>query len=269
MKVHVEHSIRDWCAVCWTLMFRHLTTLTPAITRSDYNGIANVSELTIDIIMQNRQSPVIKGKRNRNDSRSLSNTRLMNDSSNFSSSLGHSSAFPVAASPPNGILNLRGHTLIAPNSTLARAIVMGNQESAYGHDESQKNATTTNRPDNLPTSKRVHDQRDNEGKKPISNLPALLNAQYYNEYTYEETLVPVKQVFSEADSASGPAPPPPPSPPTVPLQGRSAPHYYAYTNSRYREEMLHPPAQLSRAFQSSNAAELLSTDKVRRYAIRD
>ena len=225
-----------------------------------------------------------ENKINTNNSSSLPDSVLMNNSSNYPSSSFQSPLSPVEASPPKVIVNVRGHTLIAPNSTLARAIIMGNQESAYGvdYDEKQKNGntrfqqasnvgttsiSTTMTPSsaNLPVSNRPHGQQNNESKKHISNLPALLNNQYYNNDLHE-TLVPLAQV-SEADSASGPAPPPSPSPPTVPLLGRSAPNYYGYTNSRDRQQNAPPPPQLTRTLQSANASELLSTDKVRRYGI--
>jgi hypothetical protein len=231
--------------------------------------------------MQSQNSTAARDQINSKNSSSLPDSRLMDISSNFPSSPVQSLSFPVEASPPRVVVNVRGHTLIAPNSSLARAIVMGNQESTYGanHDEPQKNGTIrfqqasgvgttsisttmTPRPANLQVSKRMHMQQNNESNKPISNLPALLNNHYYNNDLHE-TLVPVTQV-SEADSASGPAPPPPPSPPTVPILGRSAPNYYGYTNSRYRQGQAPPPPQLTRTLRSANASEQLSTDKVRR-----
>lgn len=230
--------------------------------------------------MQSKKSAVTREKIIRPNCSSLPDSRSMN-SSNFPSSSVQSLLFPVEASPPKVVVNVRGHTLIAPNSTLARAIVMGNQESAYGasNNETQNNrtmrfqpasnvgttsisTTMTPRSANVPASKMPHGQQNNDSKKPISNLPALLNNHYYNNDLHE-FLVPITQV-SEADSASGPAPPPPPSPPTVPLLGRSAPNYYGYTN---RQGKAPPPPQLTRTIQSANASELLSTDKVRRYGI--
>jgi hypothetical protein len=227
-------------------------------------------------MMQSKESKV-KGRRiNIENSSSLPDSILMNESLIYATS-----SAPGAASPPKAVVNIRGHTLIAPNSTLARAIVMGNQESTHGSDYNVKQTssatgfnlssnpqnhsvgtTMTPRSANLPASKRHHDQRNSDSKKPISNLPALLNDNYYNN-NVQEVFVPGIQV-SEADSASGPAPPPPPSPPTVPLLGRSAPTFYTHTNSRNRPEKSPPPAQLTRPFQMSNAAEQLSTDKVRR-----
>lgn len=224
--------------------------------------------------MQSEKSEVKGGKIHIENSISLPDSRSMNDSSFRVTSCGQSPLFPLTASPPKAVVNIRGHTLIAPNSTLARAIVMGNQESVHGVSVAQTNSKTrVNQASNVKdhsvsvamtprSANRQHDQQNTHSKKPISNLPALLNENYYNAGA-QETFIPDVQV-SEADSASGPAPPPPPSPPTETLLGRSAPNFYTHTISRNRPEKSHPPTQLTRPFQLSNAAEQLSTDKVRR-----
>lgn len=234
--------------------------------------------------MQSHKSARKGERRNIENSSSYPDSRLMNENSSSVTLSFQSPLFPSTASPPKAVVNIRGHTLIKPNSTLARAIVMGNQESVQGtgHNGSQTNNTTsfnqtsnfqnhsvsttmTPRSANLPAAKRQHDQQNSDTKKPISNLPALLNQNYYSNEVHEVLLHDVQ--VSEADSASGPAPPPPPSPPTGPLLGRSAPNFYTHTQNRDRQERLHPPAQLTRPFQVSSAAEVLSTDKVRRYGI--
>lgn len=209
------------------------------------------------------------------DSKSMNNT-LFAATSSVQSLL-------IPASPPKAVVNIRGQTLIAPNSTLARAIIMGNQESVHGASYNATQTTTgsktgvnqasnfenysvstitTPRSANIPGTNRQHDQQSSGSKKRISNLPALLNQNCYDTDA-QKISTPDIQV-SEADSASGPAPPPPPSPPNATLLGRSAPNFYTHTNSRNRPEKSHPPTQLTRPFQLSNAAEQLSTDKVRR-----
>ena len=230
--------------------------------------------------MQSLKSEAARDQRNFDNSRSLPDSRLMNDSSIVATSSMQSHLFPVAASPPKAVLNLRHHTFISPNSSFARAVVMGNQESvarSAGYNVTQTRSKTSGNPvsnfeshsisttmtprsANLLASQRQQDQDHNQpkshSKKPISNLPALLNASYYNNNT---------EHVSEADSASGPPPPPSSSPSNVQLLGQSAPNFYTHSFGRRRPEQSPPSTQqLTRPFQLSNAAEQLSTDKVRR-----
>jgi hypothetical protein len=176
-------------------------------------------------------------------------------------------------SPPIAVLNVGGHTLIAPNSTLARAIVTGNAGVKYdergysistttgGNNQSYPSGAESTQTRGHPNTRTVMTDRTSgsgheyqqETFRPISNLTVLLN-QHDNGgihlgspgHSYEQSIAVV-----EADSASGP------SPQYVTPLGRSAPDL--------DHRSLYPPAQLRRQQHRSTAATQLTSDKVRRY----
>jgi hypothetical protein len=199
--------------------------------------------------------------------------RSSNSSSTTSSSglLHYAYTRQRPASPPQAVVTVGGHTLIAPNSTLARAIVMGNEISGEHGSEDEANvrdvtgrlATSSlgsSQPRYAPSIASSSPNRHYQQPRPVSNLTVLLNqhniggAQYGSDSSgspnrnreHSSSSVHSTQV-DEADSASGPAPAPP--------LGTSAPNIVARSGS------LLPPSQFAR---QHSAATQLSTDKVRR-----
>jgi hypothetical protein len=150
-------------------------------------------------------------------------------------------------SPPVAVVNVRGHTLIAPNSTLARAVIMGNQESTYNeaagmHDRKDFGDYRTANP-NARARAPVYSST-------VSNLTVLLNQHQNASSIGPDFTHVVAHEVAEADSASGPS-----YEYMVPL-GRSAPDF----DSRPM------PPQFTR--QLSTAATHLTEDKVRRYVFK-
>jgi hypothetical protein len=83
--------------------------------------------------MQDQKREVKGGKIHvENNSSSLPDSRSMNSNSFVATESAQSPLFHITALPPKAVVNIQCHTLIAPNSTLARAIVIGNQESVDG-----------------------------------------------------------------------------------------------------------------------------------------
>lgn len=169
------------------------------------------------------------------------------------------------ASPPKALVTVGGQTLIAPNSTLARAIVMGNQMLS-GAEHPEANAREESHAQASESRGSSHPRlsspsKDYQRPRPVSNLTVLLNQ--HNLGVGEERSSPVRgsrpkqhhhRVLSssssailpqgdEADSASGPAP----------QLGRSAPTFV--------DLPLLPPSQFAR---QHSAATHLSSGDVRR-----
>jgi len=156
------------------------------------------------------------------------------------------------ASPPRtAVVTRQGQTLIAPNSTFARAVVMGN---AISEDDVHRGpATDASQPQQARcgTDNRVYSRKP----QPVSNLTVLLSQHDRNNELSEQR--GLQQIGSknggspklspsswspgrnEADSASGPPPPPP-------AFGRSAPD-------------LRPPAPFSRQLLASKSLKASTT----------
>ena len=132
-------------------------------------------------------------------------------------------------SPPRTVVSIRGQTLIAPNSSLARAIVMGNELSQQVNEDDWNQLTDTQRREaSRGTNKKP-------SKPAASNLTVLLQQQQDSPNLPEHhqqvaiaaagsspSSASTDHTVTEADTASGPPPAPPP-PPAI-ILGRSAPN---------------------------------------------
>ena len=188
----------------------------------------------------------MQGGRNSEHPRQPRSPRFHPSSKSTLSPLSHSRLVGFQPpSPPVAVVHVRGQTLIAPNSTLARAVVMGNQESTYNSSGSPNRNDFSNyhihHNANPRTRTPAYSSNDSphETLRPVSNLTVLLNQQQHAEAPRV-----IQQEVAEADTASGPSY-------MVPL-GRSAPDF----DSRLM------PTQFTR--QLSTAATQLTDDKVRR-----
>jgi len=152
----------------------------------------------------------------------------------------------IPRSPPRGIVNVKGQTLIVPNSALARAIVMGNEVGRPIEEEwNDLNGVAAEREAAQSPRGSPHPSRGQGGRPAVSNLTVLLQQQQHQhvvpaEPAVESPRTPKKSsnqqesqqeprlstsssdhTVDEADQASGP-PPAPAS--TAVLMGRSAPN---------------------------------------------
>lgn len=159
-------------------------------------------------------------------------------------------------SPPRAVVSLKGQTLIAPNTSLARAIVMGNNMSQPAASEEDWNKLTTETPRREAAVQQgtasALPQRQPAKPPAASNLTVLLQQQQQQQQQEPQhneggaiaaagsspSSASTDHTVTEADTASGPPPLPPPPPSTV--LGRSAPNMLSRDDVlpllRYRSE---------------------------------
>lgn len=175
-------------------------------------------------------------------------------------------------SPPQAVVAVavRRHKIIAPHSSLARAIVMGNDMSgehgnvdmANSRDVNARHAASasgSSRARHTASTSSSSPSRDYQHPRPISNLTVLLNQHNIgdsvpvsgspNRSRVRSSSSTSSRHVDEADSASGPAPAP------TGTLGSSAP------NIMFRLGSLLPPSQFAR---QHSASTRLHSERVRR-----
>ena len=152
--------------------------------------------------------------------------------------ISQSPSLVIPRSPPRTVVSVRGQTLIVPNTSLARAIVTGNERSQEVTAEDWNQLTETHERE-VSRGKSAPRMHSAPTKPAISNLTVLLQQQQQEAQNLLERHVEgaiasagsspnsksSDHTVTEADTASGPPPPP------CAALGRSAPNILSRDNA--------------------------------------